>query len=62
MLIWALVRSTGPRVVVVKVQRGRAGHVHRNFYYCVMFWIPYDGANGSGAGGFNTLVRLVYLV
>ena len=54
MLIWALVRSTGPRVVAVKV--------HRKFYYSVMFWILYDGGNGGAAGGFTTLVRLVYLV
>ena len=58
MRIWALVRSTGPRVVVVKVHGGRAGPVHRNFYYSVMFWILYDGGNDSGAGGFTTLVLL----
>ena len=54
MLIWALVRSTGPRVVVVKV--------HRKFDYSVMFWIFYDGGNGGAAGGFTTLVRLDHLV
>ena len=61
MLIWALVRSTGPRVVVVKVHGGRASPVHRTFYCCVMFWILYDGANGSGAGVFTMLVLLVFL-
>ena len=49
MLIWALVRSTGPRVAVVKV--------HRKFYYSVI-----DVGNGGAAGGFTTLVLLVYLV
>ena len=61
MLILALVRSTGPRVVVVKVHGGRVGLAHMNFYYSVMFWILYDGANGSGAGGVIMLVLLVFL-